>query len=292
MKLRCIICDGTFFRSKVKSKNLKIYECNNCGLYIVPQKKTYKSNVSEYFKDYDLDKYISYYESFRKIIYKNNWKQIKKWKKTGFSLDFGSSFGWFLEVAPKGWSAYGIEPAEVANICKKKGLNVIQGTEEEIGKFRKSFDLITMWNVIEHLPQPIETLRFVSKKMNSKGIYAIAFPNKDGFYNRLAYFLYFLSFGRIVKPLSILFQSDNMVPHLYHYRIKDMQKMLAMVGFEILMIKSQKIIDAKNLWKRQEVQSSMLLKFVAVPLLIVLDTLLDFTNFNNDEVVVYARKLN
>lgn len=288
--MNCQICSGKSFKKIVESSDLKIYECNKCGLYMVPQRKKLKSKVDEYFKNYDIEKYISYYERFRKEIYKSNWKQIKKLKKAGVSLDFGSSFGWFLELAPKNWRAFGIEPADVARICQKKGMNVLQGTEDDIGKMRQTFDLITMWNVIEHLPEPLSTLKKLKKNMSSQSYFAIAFPNRYGFFNQCAYILYKISFGLITKPLYVLFQADNPVPHLYHYREEDIVRMLNLVGFDVVMVVPQKVIDAKNLWKRQEVHESLLLRFLVVPFVFLADQILDAIHFNKDELVVYAKR--
>lgn len=291
-KTYCLICSHSDFKTVVNSRDLTVMACKNCDMYMVPQKKKKAKKVGEYFKNYNLGKYVRYYEGFRKENYKNNWKQIRKWKRSGKSLDFGSSFGWFLEVAPKSWKVYGVEPADVAvDYCKNKGLNVIRGSENKVSKFKTSFDLISLWNVIEHLPDPVKTLKHLSQTMNENSIFAIAFPNRYGFYNQLAYYAYRISFGSFVKPLYVLFQADNPLPHLYHYRVKDIEKLLHKVGFTIIKSEPQKIIDAKNLWKREELQSSIFLKFIGVPTLIVLDFILDAIHFNQDEMVIYAKKL-
>lgn len=290
MNKPCVLCGGRKYKKKVSTSLLKIYECRKCGLYRVPQRPKNLHKTGDYFQNYNLDKYISYYEGFRKEIYRKNWRQIRKWKSTGRSLDFGSSFGWFLEIAPKGWDVYGIEPAQIALTCKKKGLKVLQGDEKDIKKFKTSFHLVTMWNVIEHLSDPPKTLRLISEQMTRDAIFAIAFPNRYGFYNQLAYFLYYLSFGLIAKPLHVLFQADNPVPHLHHFRISDIESVLEATGFKIIKFEPQRIIDAKNLGKRQEVQSSVVLKYIAVPTLFVLDKVLDFIHLNKDELVVYARR--
>ncbi len=293
--MKCLICNATSFHNIVNSKDLKIFSCNVCGLYIVPQSKSKIKNVSKYFKNYDLDKYINYYEKFRKDIYKNNWKQITRWKKGGKSLDFGASFGWFLELAPKKWTSFGVEPSPVAvERCKSKHLKVKLGTENKVSDFHTKFDVITMWNVIEHLSNPVKTLIKLKSNLNKDGIIAIAFPNRYGFYNQTAYFLNRISFGLITKPLYILFQADNPVPHLYHFRISDIEKILNSLGFKILQIDSQKIVDTNGLWHREELDKDRMLKllaFIGIPTLKVLDVLLDLLRINNDEIVIYAKKI-
>ena len=135
----CLILQSSSFKKVVYSANLKINECRRCGLYSVPPKKD-NGDVSQYFKNYDMKKYISYYKGFRKKIYKNNWCQIKKWTNSVNSLVFGSSFWWLLEVAPIGCNVYVVDPAQVANIRRNELMTLIQVTKEEISKFGSIFN--------------------------------------------------------------------------------------------------------------------------------------------------------
>lgn len=76
-------------------------------------------------------------------------------------LDVGAYTGVFVEIAAQhGWDAWGVEPSAwgVAQ-ARTRGLQMIQGTLEEANVDAGSFGVVTMWDVIEHVPDPAETLR-------------------------------------------------------------------------------------------------------------------------------------
>lgn len=71
-------------------------------------------------------------------------------------LDVGAYIGIFVEVAlANGWQACGVEPsAWGAGVAQTNGLPVYHGTLDHAGLQSRSFDVITMWDVIEHLADP------------------------------------------------------------------------------------------------------------------------------------------
>lgn len=75
-------------------------------------------------------------------------------------LDVGCYTGLFLEVAQDhGWEAWGVEPSRWAvKQGQGRGLNVLQGTLDEVSLPAQSFDMLTFWDVIEHLSDPRSAL--------------------------------------------------------------------------------------------------------------------------------------
>lgn len=71
-------------------------------------------------------------------------------------LDVGAYIGVFVETACQaGWQAYGVEPSEwAASVAQRQGLNVIHGTQDAPELHGKEFDVVTMWDVIEHVDDP------------------------------------------------------------------------------------------------------------------------------------------
>lgn len=91
-------------------------------------------------------------------------------------LDFGAGTGDFLQFAKnKAWEVYGIEPNDQArNLAKEKGLNLFFSLEE----FKNDqFDVITLWHVLEHIPNLKECLRQLQTLLKPGGILVIAVPN-------------------------------------------------------------------------------------------------------------------
>jgi len=101
--------------------------------------------------------------------------------KTGLKLlDVGCSYGYLLDYARMlGFDTYGVEvaqsPYEFCSLHLK--LNVLFGTLEQASLSANTFDAVTMVNVLEHLPKPVETLREVFRVMKPGGRLAVVVPN-------------------------------------------------------------------------------------------------------------------
>ena len=90
----------------------------------------------------------------------------------GRVLDIGCGSGGYLAfLAGLGWTCYGVEPAPNSRTYAQEvlGLNVHPGPLAACGFEAGSFDLVTMWHVIEHLPNPVETLRRSTEFSNQMG---------------------------------------------------------------------------------------------------------------------------
>jgi 2-polyprenyl-3-methyl-5-hydroxy-6-metoxy-1,4-benzoquinol methylase len=102
----------------------------------------------------------------------------------GRLLDIGCASGEFLAAAESvGWDVYGIEPhLQAANIANSRlkpanAPRVVSGPLELAHYADHSFDVITLWHVIEHLPAPIATLREVERILKPGGICIIQTPH-------------------------------------------------------------------------------------------------------------------
>ncbi|MDP3790113.1 MAG: class I SAM-dependent methyltransferase, partial [Candidatus Omnitrophota bacterium] len=129
----------------------QIVKCNSCGLvYINPRR-----DDAEILKDYSEvvdDKYLNE-KKYRLLTFNRSLELIKKYKKSGKILDIGCYIGTFLEAARQdGWDTYGVEPSRWAAAYARKelGLNVLEGAVEECSKFGTDFDVVTLWDSIEH----------------------------------------------------------------------------------------------------------------------------------------------
>jgi 2-polyprenyl-3-methyl-5-hydroxy-6-metoxy-1,4-benzoquinol methylase len=75
-------------------------------------------------------------------------------------LDVGAYIGVFVEVAlASGWNAHGLEPSEWAvAAASERGLPVQAGTLGDLEREQQLFDVVTMWDVIEHMDDPSQEL--------------------------------------------------------------------------------------------------------------------------------------
>lgn len=94
-------------------------------------------------------------------------------------LDIGTAGGAFLDAAKEfGFDAYGMEPSkDLVQRGKARGMQIEQGTIENHGFAEKSFDMVSLWDVIEHLPDPKPALLEIRKLLKPNGVLLINFPD-------------------------------------------------------------------------------------------------------------------
>lgn len=151
-----------------------------------------KPNETDLHKYYESDDYISHtdgknslfeklYQYIKKIALKNKINLLNELHPSkGKLLDIGAGTGDFLAYAKiDGWDITGIEPSEKAKaIARKKDVNFAESTE--VLK-EHSFDVITMWHVLEHVPNLEKQIKELKRLLKSDGTIIIAVPNFRSF---------------------------------------------------------------------------------------------------------------
>lgn len=147
-----------------------------------------EQKLSEYYKTED---YISHtdskrnllekaYHVVRNISLKRKLKLINSFESEEKNLlDVGCGTGDFLKVAQlNNWQVSGIEPNEQARqIANQKTNNMVFETEQ-LSNFKKhSFDVISLWHVLEHLPKLHEHISILKNLLKVNGTLLIAVPN-------------------------------------------------------------------------------------------------------------------
>ncbi len=146
-------------------------------------------NLGKYYESVD---YISHTDSKRSlfekayhfvktIALKNKLNLINSLQSDkGSILDIGAGTGDFLSVAKEnGWHTIGVEPSEKAKaIAKKKGVSFVGATNELDDH---SFDVISMWHVLEHVPNLENQIKELKRLLKPNGTLIIAVPNFKSF---------------------------------------------------------------------------------------------------------------
>jgi 2-polyprenyl-3-methyl-5-hydroxy-6-metoxy-1,4-benzoquinol methylase len=140
---------------------------------------------------YESDDYISHtdgkrtlfervYHLIKGIALKSKLKLINAQSPKGKLLDIGAGTGDFLVVAKNdGWQITGIEPsAKAKGIAINKGVNF---AETLSALESNSFDVITMWHVLEHVPNLEEYISELKRLIKPTGTIVIAVPNFNSF---------------------------------------------------------------------------------------------------------------
>lgn len=136
-------------------------------------------------------------------------------------LDFGSGWGFFLAVAKElGWTTYGLEPLPASAVYARAtfGLNITTDTLHEDTFQPDFFDVITAFQVFEHLPNPQEDIQYLCRMLRESGIVLIEVPN-------------FKTWSlRIMKSRHRHFVED----HINFFSIETLDQLLVNNGFRVI----------------------------------------------------------
>jgi 2-polyprenyl-3-methyl-5-hydroxy-6-metoxy-1,4-benzoquinol methylase len=173
-----------------KDELFSLVKCDHCGLIYQNPRPTQREIEHYYPQEYE-----PYYQerSENWIVKKVNRYGIEKRcriinslpgiKKGGNLLDIGCSTGLFLnELQQTGiWKVSGIEPNEfAAHIARERfKLKVFIGSLSETNYPTGFFDVVTLWDVLEHLPDPADTLNEISRITKPQGYLVMRIPNYD-----------------------------------------------------------------------------------------------------------------
>lgn len=172
-----------------------VYRCSECGLVFLGGSIDDCEILEAYTKAEDRD-YVSQ-ASYRVHSFKKSVRRLNRYfKRTGLSktiprvLDVGAAAGFFVKAASDlGWDAQGIEPNEWLRQWGAQNLKVSlhAGTlESALTAFPRKFDLLTFWDVLEHLPDPRRALRNANSILEDGGFLVINYPDISSAFAKLS----------------------------------------------------------------------------------------------------------
>ncbi len=142
---------------------------------------------------YESEDYISHTDAKRnlieKIYHQVRKHSLKKKEKlvtrvnqgTGKILDVGCGTGDFLKVCEEsGWSIAGVEPNDKARELAEAKTNMKEyheNIEDLIAAESGSFDVVTLWHVLEHIPDVAELIKKIQRILKPDGVLIVAVPN-------------------------------------------------------------------------------------------------------------------
>jgi len=125
---------------------------------------------------------LLFYPNFRKRV-NAQFRYLEKPKPGQKLLDVGCGNGDYLMLAASaGWKVKGVEPdLKALEVARSRGLEVMQGSIDEVAQTGELFDVITMSHVIEHVHDPVSFVKFAYKCLKPGGILYIDTPNIESF---------------------------------------------------------------------------------------------------------------
>lgn len=170
--MQCIACGNQPLYLGNNSR-FKIYKCPHCGLgqTFGEQKTTYE----KYHRDAVYTQQRAQFEN----IFGKRLEVIAKFKKPGKALEVGSSVGSLLGLLKKaGWDVLGIEPSKTAaRTASQKGIKTLNKTFEQTKLSNSTYDVIIFNHVLEHMEDPLKSLKRAEKLLKKNGIVLIDVPN-------------------------------------------------------------------------------------------------------------------
>lgn len=191
--LPCPACGSDRYDSQFDKSGFCYVQCGACDTLFVNPRPTYKNLMQIYTdspstKFWVEDFFLPMAEARREKIFKPRAEYItKKFPQLsrGDIGDIGAGFGIFSEELKKIWmdaNIVAIEPSvDMAMICRNKGLTVLESTMENVDPLCHQFDLLTAFELFEHLHDPVVFAEKACKLLKPGGYLYLTTLNGLGF---------------------------------------------------------------------------------------------------------------
>ena len=220
----CILCHASGFRIIHQKDQWKYLLCLNCGLVSLYPRPACQALVESY------DDYLPVRP-----------KEITKWKTmmkpvvdraadlvgsrtgtgTGRLLDVGCGYGFFLEeMKSRGWEVEGVEVSRTGIQYAQDNwkIRIHPGPLENLALAEGSYDVVTLFYVIEHVHDPLGLLREVRRILKPDGLVLLRWPHST-------------PIVRMLGPLSRRLDLYHTPYHLYDFSPKTIERLLILSGF-------------------------------------------------------------
>lgn len=237
----CPICGKQDFKTQftctdhtVSHETFSIVSCVNCQ-FLITDPRPDTSNLEKYYLS---ENYISHSTKSRSIIdliyrisrvFTLNWKVTLVKETIGkniFSLlDYGCGAGDFLQACERNkLDVNGVEPSTNASLIATEKLAA--DVYSDISEIIRKYDAITMWHVLEHIPDLIQRIQELKERLQENGIIFIAVPNHQS-YDALKF--------------KHLWAAYDVPRHLWHFSKDTMKQLLETNGLTLHKIVPMKL---------------------------------------------------
>lgn len=238
---QCPVCDGKTFSPFltctdffVSGEKFRIKQCISCGFKITENVED-EDNIGRYYQS---ENYISHsntskglvnsvYHAVRKYMLGSKRRLVEN--ATGIIkgdiLDVGSGTGFFLnEMKEYGWQVTGTEKSSAAREFAKKEFNLDNLPSENLFSLKdKSFDVITLWHVLEHIHMLNENMETFARLLKNDGELIIAVPNHS---------------SADAKHYKEFWAAYDVPRHIWHFAPKQMKQLGEKHGFKLVSLQT------------------------------------------------------
>lgn len=226
----CNLCGGQEHTHVFTKFNYDLVKCSGCGLAYIGNPPS-REEIGNFYADEadhqdDLLDANSAMFSRQTRVAATHLSVLKKSAAHGRLLDVGCSAGHFLGLARSaGFVSNGVEysPNSAQFAAEHFGFDVHTGDIHSLGGVEQ-FDVITMFDVIEHVPDPAADMAAIYARLKPGGLFLVSTPNIDGL------------FPQASLPIAKLIDHwPHIEPphHLYQFSVKTLSAMLQKAGFVV-----------------------------------------------------------
>ena len=281
----CSLCGANDAPPRHSGSPLPLKKCA-CGMVFLSPQPTAEELQEIYRSDYYLSLGISGDDeesprAMKQHTFRRQFEAVARRVKPGKVLDVGCASGFFLEVADAaGWEAYGVELSSfAAELAKRRfGPRVHNGTLEQAGYPEAFFDAVTLFDLLEHVPDPKSFLGEVLRVLRPDGKLLLVMPNVASLSARIM--------GR--------HWSHYNAEHLHYFSPATIARLLSGCGFAVESVgKAPKSLNLNYIFKQLRRYPRSLI----TPLVSIADALLPAwskelnLSLHCGEMLVVARKM-
>ena len=185
--ITCCVCGNISeerFKINYEKEKFSVVECKDCSFTFIPP--YFRKKISyENYKDENVANAVRNGNNWVKIErHKIRYELIKKYKSSGSLFDLGAGWGHFMLTGQMlGYQVYGIEISEQPYLYSKNDLKL---PVDHIDFFDmnedKTFDIVTMWDVLEHIDKADDVIAKCARITSKNGIIVIQVPQIDSYF--------------------------------------------------------------------------------------------------------------
>lgn len=248
----CPVCDWTCQQAPPRQALLR---CPSCGTGITwPPPKRDVTGSEIWTERYGRSRLERRPTWFREAQLRLEWLLL--YRPSGCLLEIGCGTGEFIRVSEDaGFDAYGVEPsAWAAGHAKDLGIRVETGF---VTDWRRRYpgmrlDVVTIWHVLEHVPEPWPFLNDVRDLLGAGGLLMMEIPNFD---------------SSAASELGLQWDGAQPDDHFFHYTPDSLRRLLESCGFRVLstLPMTRRLYSSGDSW-RQERNEALLAGRIWPPL--------------------------
>lgn len=222
MRVACNICGASEERLITVQNSYRVVACAECGfVYVNPRPD--EATLADLYLSYLPDKMEDpeSWQGYMKTVFSNAAAEIARRVPAGGTvLDIGCGYGFFLdEMKKRGFKVSGMDVSKTAvGYAARRGFDVRLGTLDTVAVEEGSFDVVTMFYVLEHIPDPLKALLQVKRVLKPGGLLLLRLPHTTP----------------IVKALSVLGINNNLYDppfHLNDFSAASIKTLLKKAGY-------------------------------------------------------------